>query len=184
MTIELVFLMEAEINRMKKLVIMVTMGLICTSLSYAGSKVSINVSVTIKPILEISAVGPNNGHIEFGSVQKNAASPVTVESGDVVVTARSNLGEPYHVTQELTSLLSDQSGNTMQDQSLKSFAKSDSNPEGAIQGGAVNTKPALLYRSNPTGGSETIRARYELTVLPDQPAGNYESKLVYSIIPS
>jgi hypothetical protein len=159
------------------------LGLAMSSAAWAASdSVSVTVSATIPPLFELSVSGPHQGNIEFGVIHKDPAQPVVAEAPEVVLTARSNLGRPYEIKQELMSPLANERNDRFGDRDLSSTAV-NLRTDGAVAGSGtpVSTRPQTLFTSNAEGKSDTIKARYRLRVVPEQPSGNYRTKLVYTI---
>lgn len=160
-------------------------ALTALSLFIAGSAlansttVSVNVSCTILPLFEMEVVSPVNG-IEFGAIQKNPDANVDVAAPEITIRAKTNMGQPYIIKHELLTPLSNDSGAILPDGSMSVDATSGNGS--AAQGQAVGTDSEILYQSNAGGQSDTVTARYNLNVHPDQDAGQYQSKLLYTIV--
>ncbi len=173
-----------SVNRHKYIVIAVLiLGLFLTSPALSASKsTTVNVSVTVAPLFEISVVGPDNGHLDFGYIDRDPNGPITLESGEVKVQAKSNLGVPYQITHALVNPLTNGDGISFSDKDLSVAARGINTSGLASSGETVSTDTSTLFRSNPKGKSDTIIAQYKLTVRPSQAAGNYKSKLLYTIV--
>lgn len=152
-----------------------------SAIGYAASNsVTVKVSVTIPPLFELSVSGPTHGNIEFGVVERDPLYPVTVESQDVVLTAKSNLGRPYEITHALVTPFSNESNDRFAEEDLTVSAENLKTGGTAVQSTRVTTTPSAIYTSDTEGKSETIKANYKLLVRPEQAAGNYQTKLVYT----
>lgn len=145
-----------------------------------SATVSVNVSCTILPLFEMEVSGPANGNIEFGTIQKNPDQSVDVSAPEVTISAKSNLGQPYMITHELIAPLTNDNGAILPDGSMSVQASALNGS--AAQDQAVGTDSGVLYHSDAAGKSDTITARYNLNVHPDQDAGDYQSKLLYTIV--
>lgn len=162
--------------------VLTTLGLIlCGSAMANQATVSVNVSCTILPLFEMQVSGPNNGNIEFGAIQKEAGQNVTKTAPEVIISAKSNLGRPYLIKHELIAPLANTSGSAIPDGAM-SVDATNSGTGSAARSQAVGTASKTLYQSDATGQSDIITARYNLNVQPDQDAGHYESKLLYTIV--
>ena len=157
------------------------MTLLLAGSAWAGITATVNVSCTILPLFEMAVTGPNGGNIEFGVIQKDADQNVLVTAPEVVISAKSNTGQPYMITHELITPLANDEGAVLPDGSMSVNASSASGGSTA-KGAAVGTDTGVLYHSDATGKSDTVTARYDLDVNPDQEAGNYQSKLLYTIV--
>ena len=144
------------------------------------STVSVNVSCTILPLFEMEVSGPANGNIEFGTIQKDPDNNVDISAPEVVIRATSNLGQPYLITHELVTPLASNDGAVLPDGSMTVDASAASGSAAKSQ--QVGTDSEVLYQSDATGKSDTVTAHYNLNVHPDQDAGAYQSKLLYTIV--
>lgn len=152
------------------------------TVGYAASEsVSVKVSVTIPPLFELSVSGPTKGNIEFGIAERDPLGPVTVESQEVVLTAKSNLRRPYEITHALVTPLSNERNDRFAEKDLTVFAENFKTSGRAVRGTSVGTTSSAIYTSDPEGKSETVKANYRLLVRPQQAAGHYQTKLVYTI---
>ncbi len=170
---------------MKKIVSIALIGMVVflPLEGHAASKsVSVNVSVTIPPLFEIEVGGPAGGNIEFGVVNKDPNGAVTADSPEVVITTRTNLQQAYQVTQKLVTPLSNGQGDTIAPEDFTVQSVSSIEGGSASNGGGVSTQDSSFFTSNGAGKSNTLRAIYRLKVKPEQAAGTYQSKLVYTIV--
>jgi hypothetical protein len=168
---------------MKYLAIVLLTALLVLSapLAIAGSNtVTVNVSAIILPLFEIGVSGPNGKDIDFGVIQKNPNGSITISSNDIVVTTQSNLGRPYRVTQELIAPLTNERGTPVPNDAMTVDARSQKGQ--AAVGQVVNTSASTLLESDAQGSSDTVTASYKLRVEPQQEAGQYNTRLVYSIV--
>jgi len=150
--------------------------------SYALSKsVEIKVSATVAPVFEISVEGPAGGNIEFGTIHRDPHQSVTAPSKEVIIKARSNLGQPYEISQKLVGPLVNDSGKSFGEGSITARAVNNRTDGTAYESVPVSTNPTVLFRSNPKGHSDSVTAVYDLEVQPDQDAGFYTTGLVYTI---
>lgn len=153
---------------------------LCTSAWANNATVSVNVSCTILPLFEMSVTGPNGGNIEFGAIQKEAGQDVVKDAPEVVISAMSNLGKPYKITHELISPLSN--GSTALPDGSMSVDATSAGGGSAAKNQTVGTVSKTLYESDALGKSDTVTARYNLKVKPEQDAGQYQTKLLYTIV--
>lgn len=154
--------------------------LLCGSAWANSATVTVNVSCTILPIFEMEVTGPNGGNIDFGAIQKDIDQNVTANAPEVVIKTHTNLGQPYIIKHELITPLSSGNGAVLPDRSMSVDASAANGS--AATGQAVGTDPEVLYQSGAGGQSDVITARYNLDVHPDQDAGDYQSKLLYTIV--
>lgn len=147
-----------------------------------SATVTVDVSVTIRPLFELSVSGPANGNIEFGEVDKKANENTFATSEKVLVTAKTNLREPYMITQSLQSPLQSSSGSTMPDDSMTVSAKSFNTNGKPANNQAVGINSTVLFESDANGMGDTVEAEYQLKIASNQDSGQYKSKLTYSIV--
>lgn len=168
---------------MKKLIALIIpiliLGLPLTSHALSRS-VQVNVSCTIAPMFELEVSGPAAGNIDFGTVHKDADGALTFDSSEVVIRTKTNLGQPYHVTQMLLTPIQNEEGHQFSAEDFTSRAVAEKSGGNFVSEGAVSTAPVPLFVSN-DGKSNVITANYQLKVKPEQPSGHYASKLVYTI---
>ncbi len=165
----------------QNIALLTALSLLISTGAWANSgTVTVNVSCTILPLFEMEVSGLNGGNIEFGAIQKDAKQNVNVAAPEVVIRANSNLGQPYMIKHELITPLSSHDGGVLPDRSMSVNASSSNGSAAASQ--SVSTDSEVLYRSNAAGKSDVITAQYNLEVRPDQDAGTYESKLLYTIV--
>lgn len=165
----------------RNIALLTLFSLLVSSSAWANSgTVTVNVSCTILPLFEMEVSGLNGGNIEFGAIQKDAHHNVQVAAPEVVIRANSNLGQPYIIKHELISPLSSHEGAELPNGSMSVNASASNG--NAADSQAVGTSPEVLYRSDASGKSDVITAKYNLEVKPDQDAGTYQSKLLYTIV--
>ena len=152
----------------------------CVSALANSATVTVNVSCTILPLFEMEVSGPANGNIEFGAIQKDPDQNVDASASEVMIRAKSNLGQPYIIKHELITPMSTGDGAVLPDGSMSVNASASNGT--TAKGTAVGTDSEVLYQSGPTGEGDTITAQYTLNVHPDQEAGDYNSKLLYTIV--
>lgn len=158
-----------------------TSFLITSSVCFAETKThTVNVSVTIAPLLELSVSGPAGGNIEFGLTNKDPNGAVTVNSEDVVISATTNLRRPYQITQSLVTPLENEHNDVFSSEDFSVSGKSVSS-KGTVLQGNVSTSPTVLFRSDAEGMSDTFVTKYHLNVKPEQAPGRYQSRLIYTI---
>lgn len=167
--------------KIQNIALLTAVSLLISGAAWAGSgTITVNVSCTILPLFEMEVSGLNGGNIEFGAIQKDLDHNVQVSAPEVVIKANSNLGQPYIIQHELITPLSSGDGAVLPDGSM-SVNASASNGK-AAQSQSVGTDTEVLYRSDAGGKSDVITAQYNLDVHPDQDAGTYQSKLLYTIV--
>ena len=146
-----------------------------------SATVTVNVSCTILPLFEMEVTGPNGGNIEFGMIRKDPDQSIDASAPEVTIKATSNLGQPYMIKHELIAPITSNEGAVLPDGSMTVNASSASGGS-AANGKPVSTDSDVLYQSDATGQSDTVTAHYNLNVDPNQEAGQYQSKLLYTII--
>ena len=141
--------------------------------------VTINVSVNVHPVFELNVSGPAGGNIQFGDIQQKADGDVVIEAPEVVLHARTNLGKPYQITQELIEPLANEQNAQFSKEDFTVDMENGGSRERTVSG-PVSTEASTLFVSD-SGLEKTLNARYKLRVRPEQPAGLYQAKLVYTI---
>ena len=145
---------------------------------------TIRVSATILPRLELS-VTPETGQVlAFGTIEQPAFGRTIDRAVRVNVHTFSNLGRPYHITQLVRHLLTNDEGTTIPAEQFQVLTP------GASLGtlGAPHLTPmapdvpTTLYISNGRGKSDAFLADYTLTVTPTTPAGQFQTEIVYTVL--
>jgi len=149
----------------------------CHALS---KSVQVNVSCTIAPMFELDVSGPTGGNIEFGTLHKDPNGTLTFDSNEVTIRAKTNMGQPYHVTQMLVTPIRNANGDEFEAGDFTSRATAEGPGSPVVRDGFVTTQPMTLLSSN-DGKSSAVTASYKLKVKPGQASGFYASKLIYTI---
>jgi len=103
---------------------------------------------------------------------------------EVLIEVRSNLGRPYQVTQNVLSELVNSTGDKIpvKNFSLQTLTAGDTK---GILKAAVKTPvekgSLLLFVSDPNGSADKFKVVYELVCPPDLKAGNYSSRITYTL---
>jgi hypothetical protein len=105
------------------------------------------------------------------------------KTNEVTIEIKSNLGKRYQVSQNIYSDLMDKQGNVIP---AKYFtAKTESlDTKGALRflgREAIKKGDAALFISDEKGSSDKFKIIYELTIPADVPAGDYSTRISYSL---
>ncbi len=103
---------------------------------------------------------------------------------EVLIEVKSNLGRPYQVTQNVLSELVNSTGDKIpvKNFSLQTLAVGDT--KGLLKVAAktpVEKGNLLLFVSDPNGSADKFKVIYELICPPDLKAGNYSSRITYTL---
>ncbi|MBI4707122.1 MAG: hypothetical protein HY761_04250, partial [Candidatus Omnitrophica bacterium] len=99
---------------------------------------------------------------------------------------KSNLGKPYQVTQNVYSDLTDPQGNTIPG---KYFAmRTEGSADGTkgklkvLEAQEVKKQDTIMFVSDSKGSPDKFKVIYELTIPEDIKAGNYATRITYSLV--
>ena len=151
--------------------------------AFAETKtVTTNTSASVGSILELTISQAGQSELRFGNIQPSAID--TKETGPVVIVidVKSNTGERYQVTQNITSALANSNGDQIDIANLKFKTSSASSSGTAVNSPiAVSTASQIIFTSDSQGASDTIKAEYTLTIPPAQASGDYSALLTYTV---
>ncbi|MCM8782966.1 MAG: hypothetical protein NC909_01015 [Candidatus Omnitrophica bacterium] len=138
-----------------------------------------NLEVEIAPIFNLEVRPQLGGIIEFRDLKPGS----TPKSSEVIVEVKSNLGKRYQVSQRINSELIDKEGNKIP---MKYFNLRQESLEtkGSLrfpESTEVRLGETVLFVSDLKGSSDRFKIIYELEVPFDIRAGDYSTRIVYSI---
>ncbi|MCX5694398.1 MAG: hypothetical protein NT014_04640 [Candidatus Omnitrophica bacterium] len=103
---------------------------------------------------------------------------------EVLIEVKSNLGRPYQVTQNVLSELVNGNGDKIPVENFLVQTLAANNTRGNLKitnKVAVGKGNLLLFVSDPNGSADKFKITYELTCPPDLRAGNYSSRITYTL---
>jgi len=141
----------------------------------------LELDVEIDSVFEL-ALSPENrkDSIEF----KNLRPMELPRENEVVVEVKTNVGKQYQVSQNVFSQLTNSEGDVIP---VKYFTlrTEDYETKGTLkfpQKEEVKTGDAVLFVSDPQGSADKFKVVYELTCPTDLKAGNYSTRITYSLL--
>ncbi|MFH0827043.1 MAG: hypothetical protein V1923_04055 [Candidatus Omnitrophota bacterium] len=138
-----------------------------------------DLEVDVARIFDLKITPELGGTIEFRDLKPQAAP----KQSEVIFEIASNIGRPYQITQFLTTGLVNKEGNvipkqffTLREESLGTRGRLIlSSPA------EVNIGETILFVSDPAGSSDKFKVIYELKPSFDIMAGDYTTRITYSI---
>jgi hypothetical protein len=103
---------------------------------------------------------------------------------EVLIEVKSNLGRPYQVTQNVISDLANSQGDKISSKYFLLQTLPVNNTRGNLkimEKTSVEKGNLLLFVSSPEGSTDQFKVVYELTCPADLKAGNYSSKITYTL---
>ena len=102
---------------------------------------------------------------------------------EVNIEIRSNIGKPYQVSQNITSLFASKEGRTIPKEyfSLRTEADRVSGKLKYPEKTQVKLGDMILFVSDEKGSPDKFKVIYELSIPPDLKAGDYSTRITYSI---
>ncbi len=141
---------------------------------------ALDLEIRQERIFEIS-ISPQDQRysIDFANL-KPSEGPRTNE---VLIEVKSNLGRPYQVTQNVVSELANASGDKIPAQyfSLQTLAENNTKGNLKVASKIPVEKNNLLFVSDLFGAPDKFKVIYELTCPVDLKAGNYSSRITYTL---
>ena len=150
----------------------------------AGKQINLgalDLEIRQERIFEISITPQDQRYsIDFDNL-KPSDGPRTNE---VLIEVKSNIGRPYQVTQNVLSELDNGNGDKILAKYFSVQTSPVNNTKGSLK---VTTKipvekgNLLLFTSDSEGSADKFKVTYELTCPVDLKAGNYSSKITYTL---
>ncbi|OGX15887.1 MAG: hypothetical protein A2166_01965 [Omnitrophica WOR_2 bacterium RBG_13_41_10] len=141
---------------------------------------SLELEIEIAPIFDI-AITPQDekGTLEFKDL-KPQGPPKTNE---VLISIKTNIGKQYQVSQNIYSDLTDKEGNTIPN-SYFSMRSESMDTKGKLQllvKSEVKKGDTNLFISDEDGSTDSFKVIYELVYPPEIKAGDYSTRITYSL---
>ncbi len=138
-----------------------------------------DLDVEIEPVFELNIQPEFSGVIEFRDLKPQGPA----QKSEVLIGVKSNLGKRYQITQRILSGLSSKEGKivpskffTVRQEPLQT--KGSLRVPAAVEVAAGET---VVFTSDKNGSSDEFKMVYELTPAIDIPAGDYSTRISYSI---
>ncbi|MGE5196948.1 MAG: hypothetical protein ACM3IL_00355, partial [Deltaproteobacteria bacterium] len=130
-------------------------------------------------VFELSITPESGGLIRFNDVKLNQPP----QTSEIAVQIKTNIGRPYQVNQHLYSDLTNKEGDVI---SSKNFTLREEgvDTKGTLKFSSpaeVKSGDTVLFTSDSEGSSDNFKVIYELTSTPEVKAGDYSTRLTYSI---
>ena len=144
-------------------------------------RLPVDITLEIKPIFDIEIISESIDGLHFRNLKSGSGSI----KKEVIIKVKTNLDRPYNVVQNLSTPLTNQSGNTIP---LRFFRlkeeESKDNPGDIIfsQYTPLSLGDTRVFASNATGDSSEFKIIYSLEIPRDMIAGDYFTGLNYSLV--
>ena len=153
-------------------------------LESAGKQINLgalDLEIRQERIFEIS-ISPQDQryNIDFANLKPSDGPRLN----EVLVEVKSNLGRPYQVTQDILSELVNNNGDKIPAKYFSLQTLSQNNTKGNLKVASripVEKGNLLLFVSDANGSADKFKVIYELTCPADLKAGNYSSRITYTL---
>ncbi len=142
---------------------------------------ALDLEIRQERIFEISVAPQDQRYnIDFANLKPSDGPRLN----EVLIEVRSNLGRPYQVTQNVLSELENGNGDKIPAENFSVQTLTENNTKGSLK---VNSKipvekgNLLLFVSDPDGSADKFKIIYELICPKDLKAGNYSSRITYTL---
>lgn len=143
------------------------------NISAEGLTQTVQVVAIIEPELSLTVTPEIGSRLDFGTIHSSITEERLSDSLKLNVRVDSNLGYPYHVTQQLIQPIQSAEGNALPSGHLIATALDHTLP--------VSTEPTTLLTSDSFGRSSSQTIAYHLRVPPKQSAGTYRGTLMMTV---
>lgn len=140
--------------------------------------INIPIRFEIEPIFSLETKIEQSNGLNFGSFKTGEENEIR----QVAIDVRSNLGQPYQVSQVIPRKMMNEKGASLNDDYFK--VKVEGPQSGTVlisDFEPVRMGEAPLFTSDAQGSPETLVLSYNLTIPKNSQAGNYTTELKYSI---
>ncbi len=156
-------------------------GLFRVSLENPGvgsEDVPLPVEIVIEPSIKMSVRTTKGAGLSFGNLEGGRPT----EMMTVTIVVQNNTGERYAVLEQLSDPLTSEEGRKLPESTMKHAVGLASSGSIAIAGGTpVTTSPQVVYQSGVDGEPVELSLGYQLEASSDDPAGTYQSSLLFSL---
>lgn len=140
--------------------------------------IHVPVVIEIKPIFSLETVFEQGGGISFGSFKGGGER----QERRVILRVRSNLGQPYQISQIVPRVLSTDDGTPMAPGAFQFYVERPATGESRSPSfQAVKNGESALFLSDSHGSPDDIAVRYILEPAAQAKAGSYSSEIKYTI---
>lgn len=178
------FLLTYSIGDLKDVQTGLYKGKIFYYLEQAGKpselKGSFNIELEVEPVLELELLTDRSGEISFYNIKPGEAS----RTSELIINIKTNIGKRYQVTQSVFQELTDPLGRKIPSEKFTMRLESI-NSKGTLRfSGKMPVKKGdtTLFVSDDYGSSDSFKIIYELEVPKDVIAGDYSTRITYSLI--
>lgn len=144
----------------------------------AGQNAQLPVALEIEPVFNLDIDIPDGFGLQFGNLRSGEEAP----EKRVFLKVRSNLGQPYQVSQLVTRRMSTGDGYALPDEAFR--YSTQKTRTGSVEAIAVRPVPAgesAVFLSDPAGTPEELALSYFLTIPSEAKSGPYGTEIKYSI---
>lgn len=143
---------------------------------------SVNTKADIPTILELAIEQSGQSELRFGNLHPSALQTTEAGPVTVIIHVTCNIGDSYQVTQSISNALENTEGKEIDSENLK-FTSVSLKTKGTVvsQPTPVTKSAQIIFVSDASGSSDTIKAEYTLTVPASQAPGDYSAIFTYTV---
>ena len=122
-----------------------------------------------------------SGRISFSNLKAGEGA----KKNEVAIEIKSNTGRQYQVIQNVLSELLDKEGRIIPAQSFSMHMEGGDDVKGTLRAKdnqQVKKGDTILFISDPRGASDKFKIIYELAIPKDLIAGDYSTRITYSLV--
>ncbi|MDD5019034.1 MAG: hypothetical protein PHH75_02015 [Candidatus Omnitrophica bacterium] len=145
---------------------------------------TLDVEFHVSPVFDIRVYSQDQEGValEFGNISYKSGP----KSSENEIFVESNLGKPYTIVQMVSSPMVSESGEKVSGDSFVMKVKdvvSDETPKAYVQEFVpVREGENKIFSSGPAGASARLKVEYRLTMGAESKAGNYKTRIGYSLV--
>lgn len=140
---------------------------------------TISLEIDIAPVFELSITPETGGVIQFRDL-KAGDKPQQVE---VIMEIKNNTGKEYQVSQNIATVLANKAGKAVPENSF-TLKEESRDTKGTLlipDAASVKQGGTVLFRSDESGSGDIFKLIYSLDPVFEIEAGDYSTKITYSI---
>ena len=161
------------------LLITIAMFAFNTTARAASQSATVVSQAQVPVVLELSISPTGQSQLRFSNVQPSLISETQAGPMSIYVDVRANVR--YQVSEDLSGPLTNSAGDEIPIDHL-SFITSAAHSTGTpVPTTAASASSQVIFTSDALGTSDTIRADYTLRVPSSQAAGDYSTRIIYTI---
>ena len=143
-----------------------------------GEVILVPIKINIEPIFSLETEMEHGGNLSFGTFKTGQEK----QEKTVLLKVRSNLGQPYQVSQVVPRKMTNAEGGVIPKQNFLFFATNAKTGLLTVPSPTpVEEGDTVVFTSDKKGTPEEFVLNYVLTVPSETKAGSYNSELKYSI---